>query len=778
MKGPFMKIKKIIPVIFFVCASIFLILGISLYIQKQNQPRTAQEVLSSGAMFYTRCVDLEKTFRDFTGSEFAAQFARIPFRAVLKEVGAPEQELMLYDTLASQISSKENQDVFFKLFGREVAVAVYPMEGEAPAAVLADAASKVCVVVRLRPEVRFVELLTAALSKLSPKFSESITEYKKHKIHIITLKGAFLSVGYIRFGDLLIFGVGDAAAKRAVDVVEDKTLALAQDESFLKTQAQFLEGAQHTVFLDYALFMKRMKGVFLKMAAQSGTLDPAVRARVEKGFENANGFNVFAFSAQYGDVLRGRFDMMFDIHKMSSRIRKFYDFSPVENTSLAFLPASAFVYSWSSLAGFDLYWQEIKKEWEQKRDSRLAEVPLAGGLTVAGIEEVIGLLTDQFGWYVSGVELSDRVPVPQAVVFFGIKDAQHTREVVQRLVDEQGIFRLNTEEYQGEEIRYFENIPFVKDLQPGYCVIDQYLVLATNKSLLEEALKVRKGTEKALKARGLFAENPYGLLDRGTGILFIDNDRLVSELSRILQWADEWADVQYARYLAFKAGAEKRLDDVQKEIAETQAEMDALEKTLVDIQEAQGAGETEDLVREEYGRLEKELERKRKIAQSVIDTLQELRSEEKELVSAQKDQAQKLTDAGLERLAEVRAEIGRRKARQEEITKDIQGLQQDYEAAADRVRGMEEKEKTIQEKEQTFEDKRNDLRALQEKEKELEEVVKGYEKSDLPTPEQRETILNGAIQPALQAFKSISWIAGRSKITDGRIRSEFFLQVK
>jgi len=268
----------------------------------------------------------------------------------------------------------------------------------------------------------------------------------------------------------------------------------------------------------------------------------------------------------------------------------------------------------------------------------------------------------------------------------------------------------------------------------------------------------------------------YGLLEPGNGTFFLDNDRMMGEIIKVVEWANNWADVQYERHQAFKAGAQKRLEDVREDIVETQGELDAVEKGLVEIQSS-GDGERQKVV-EEFNRLEGELEHKRKIAQSVADALTGLTDEEEKLLSVKDNKVQRLTDAGKTRLEEVRAEMETRKARQEDVQTDLRDVEERYQALAEKVDFFEQRENVIKEKEQLFQEKRDALRALEEKQNELGKVVEQYENANLPSPEQRKTIVEKGAEPLLGSLRTISWVAGKAKVMDGRIRSETFLKVK
>ena len=61
---------------------------------------------------------------------------------------------------------------------------------------------------------------------------------------------------------------------------------------------------------------------------------------------------------------------------------------------------------------------------------------------------------------------------------------------------------------------------------------------------------------------------------------------------------------------------------------------------------------------------------------------------------------------------------------------------------------------------------------------ELEDMIRGYDNSNMPTPEQRETVLEKIINPSLDAFGYIDWVGLKTTKTADYIRSEFFVEVE
>lgn len=741
-----------------------------------------KDVLPSGAVFYYHAVDLEKNLSAFLETTLAASLAEIDFFSVMKKLNVTQKELDLYAAVERQFSSEQNRMILSKLFGREIALAIYlpsrELKGASSLESVGQLLSNISFVTRLNPEVRFIEVLTAALSNMNPDIREETLQYRGKVIHLLTMEGFFLKIGYVRFGELLVFGIGDAAAKKAIDCINDSELSLAQDAALSLDLERQVGGAEFEGFFHYEKFMATMKEMVLGYAADNET----ARTNIQKGFIGAQGFKVFSFSGKYDRVLQGRLNITYDATQFSEKSRQFYAFSSQKNHSLDFVPRTAMLYSWNAMANFNVYWDMIREQIAQASQITDAQkVALPGIFSVmqllsVDINDVMPLLTNELGWYFLGMELSDIVPAPKAVFFIGVSNMAQMRDFIDNELLKKSLWHVQKEVYQGIEIGYVDNIPLMNKIRPAYAVAHNYVLISTHQEFIREAIDVIQEKAKPLALESAFIDSQYGMSSNGNAVFFLNMSAFTDELKKVLNWANDWADTYYTRQQAFKAGAEKRLDDVRLEIKAKQDELGRLEQGMLDVEDTKRT--IENIDPQEVEDLKNELERKEKILLASENSISALEKEETELVRIEQDKSLLLPEDGVAQLAYIQGELVKRRQRHESLTGEVDQIRADYQALTNKAEQHEDLMQQLFVGEEEFSHIRNQMKALEETETQLRELIKGYNNPNMPTPSERAMLLDELINPTLNALHYIKWIGLRTAKTPQYIRSEIVVEVK
>jgi len=135
----------------------------------------------------------------------------------------------------------------------------------------------------------------------------------------------------------------------------------------------------------------------------------------------------------------------------------------------------------------------------------------------------------------------------------------------------------NTSIYQGETISYIK-VPIVAGITPGYCLLNDYLLVATNEQLLKDSIDTVKGKKESLAASALLQQVDPDFSKPSNSALFLNIGSLLQKGPALVDWASQWLLMQKAKQQAFRSGTQKRLDDVRLELAKTEAQLKALKE--------------------------------------------------------------------------------------------------------------------------------------------------------------------------------------------------------
>ncbi|MEW5895852.1 MAG: hypothetical protein AB1650_08900 [Candidatus Omnitrophota bacterium] len=756
-----------------IIVGLLVVSGLFFYLTQTRKALTVEQIVPSEAMFYVHVFEPGRVLTDFSQTELVKKIRAVEFKKVLIELKASQEEIDLYDQITRQIFSRMNQEIFSSLFSREFAVAFYMDNSseETDSRKFIKFLSQILLVTRIKPEAKFIEVLTAAVSKFSDEVTETTKEYLGETVHVLHLKGALPSIAYVRFGEILALGAGDTAVKRAIEVVKGKTISIDHDPAFLEGKKSFLPQATVQGYFQYGLFMTKIKDAVLALTEKNDKINQKILEQMETMMKGVQGFETFIFSNQVDQVVHGRIDTIFKLDKMSEDLKQIYQFSPADNASLSFVPREAIIYYWNSLLSLESYWKVLKKEFSlpSSEDGESSPTTVFG----LNLDEVVSMLSNQFGAYLTGFEITDLAPLPQAVFFLNTKNEEGLREKIKGFISNQGLLRIEQEEYQGINIEYIAGIPLIpSQLKPAYCFFKNHFFAATNPALLRQALDAET-SQSLLRNSQVFSRDEYGFTVPMNNIFFVEIDRLVTEVMQLFQWANGWADVQYARRKAFKEGAKKRLEDILKEIDTKKAEVVEFEKQMdSDRQSMESLTVSPETVR----KTDAELERQRKLEITFTNSIKALQEEKRQLSEAR--EARRLTTDGQKRLEEIEDNMLKREEQYGKLRSEIDGLEARRSELSGKTELKGELELKINKGEEKVMAMRQELRALEDKETELDHMIEEYSKKDLLTPEERKVILGNLVNPLLEAFTEMEWAGSWTKMMEDRIRSEFFLKVK
>ncbi len=765
-------------ILVFVAVVVLLLIGIRFYVQKGKIAREIVDVIPAGAMFYLQVNDLEMNIRDFQKTALASELQAIDFPGAMQALGAGDREMLFYQVLKEEVLSEEQMNLFLKIFGHQAAIAYYWPESTAESfdfANIMKSLSGLCIMTRLGPEAQFIELLMTALSKGSEDVTQTSEEYRGETIYRVDVRGIPFPISYVRFDDVLVVGIGSTAAQRAIDVVYHDDPALSGDPVFLAMKQSAINNAQQIGFLRYEQFVEKMNDVVMQLAgSQEESARQAMQQQMAKGFEGLQGFQSIALSSRYGQPWQSRLEMLYDRSQLSAEVAKIFTLPKVENRSLAFIPKESVLYSWNSLFGLKQYLEHIAQLVAQHQEKSEGDFFNGMVFSFEDMQSLVSLLTYETGWYFLGIDLTDMAPIPQAGIILGVNDTDKAQALIRQWVERVGIVKFDSENYRGHSLEV-GTIPLVAKLEPTYCVLNGYLVLATNRQVIYRAIDASLEPNKALSDHDFWRGTQPGMPEFANAVFFADFRALSQALSRLVAWGNTWADVQYSRQQAFQAGAVKRMEEIDHELAQTQQEIQDGEQRL-----ATNRTEMDLLANARADAVEtnKEIERKTRLLDSARRSVLAAEQEEQTLLAIKNDPLQTMTEQGVALLAEVQADLQKKKEREAVILNDIAALEERSAQLRLRVQTYLDLVAKIAEDEKFLEEARPRIVALEESRVEVKEMIQGYQNADTPTAAQREALLNDIVNPLLTAVSNIEWLAVNSWLRDDRLRSDAFMQVK
>ncbi len=524
-----------------------------------------EDVLPEGAVFYVKFLNLRITREKIVSTKLWQN---------LRQVDA---SLLFEGRL--KIFHPSTAAVLDKLFGREAALAVYEPDMDISSIAAAspedqprlwgELVSNVFLVTRLEPDVQWMESVSGLLGLSAEGLNVEDVRYEGETIRLVTIPDSTLKIGFVRLKDLLIIGVTDKAARRSVDVYHRSEAALAADPNLRMAGERSMDPVDVIGYVHLEELLsaakKNIHQVFDRLKGQealpqetdsSQPKTSEVQKKWDGIFGQASGLTVLGFSGQWADAVKIKFDLFLDKAKLDSEKAALYTCAPGQNKTLGFIPKDILGYQWNNCSDFEYYWKQIKKESAQDQMEQTIGLSLE--------TDILPVLGDEIGGYLSDIRVGAMFPYPQLLFFVEVNDQDKAGEILTKLT-EHALIVQQAEEYKSIVLHYI-SLPFEIDIQPAYCLLDSYLLAATNRQLLKDSIDAFSDPSLGLSHDETFQAVDLGTAGEIRSFQFARVGQIMGKMEGVLEWSKTWIDSQDARKEAFKSGSQKRLADVDNDL--------------------------------------------------------------------------------------------------------------------------------------------------------------------------------------------------------------------
>ena len=625
--------KKVVFIILAVVLVLFLGIGIY-YLRISGLP--IEKVLPESAVFYINISDIEKSREEFESTRLWKNIKNIDVEMLLEKSGLTPGQITRYKKGVSEFSSFKAELLLNEFFGRELALAVYPVEQILVGPeMIQEAVSKIVLVSRIKPKAKFVEFCYKLASKFGQKIQVEYEKYKGYEIATVKLKDN-LKLAYTTVNDLLIISLSEKQISICLDVVAKDKPSLYQDKEYIFTKSKLPSSARIVVYNNleilFSNFRRFLEASFVNQDNIAGQKD-----EILKSLDKMTGFKTTGFASIPGKISKTKAVSILDVAEMDPIVAKFYSFEPRENTTITFVPKDVMLYQWSNYFDLKQAWDNFQQQLSKTAGqdfNRFSPREIATGIEKRlgmNIErDVIPTLGNEMGGFLSDVNLNSFVPIPEILFFIEIKDKIKAGQIMNGLTANNN-FPIQTENYKNVSLKYVL-LPFGVSLQPAYCFLDDYLLISSSRKLLKESIDAFDDKTVSLLANEDFQDIDFGLTDTNNSVLFIKTDLLLTKVRGICEWVFNWLSLSSARMEVFQKEAEQRLNTLKKDAQTKEQELKQLKAKIQSLEEEISQLQVQSLdtypKEQELALLEAETETKKEI---MVFSEEKLKIEEQKL---------------------------------------------------------------------------------------------------------------------------------------------------
>lgn len=710
---------------------------------KSQKPVAVEDVLPAGPVFYLRSIDMAGQIDAVSSTKAWQALKGINIKELLIQSGVlARNDVPLYDAAGRELDSFVFRMLLRKTFGQDMAVAVYPVEQqeEVTSQTFKDLADQIVVVTRLPMDVDMSQVFTQIFRAVNRSMTISTLEYRGKKIYRVKTNEGAVMISYTGVGGLLIFSQKDNFVQRCLDTLAGAEKPLAADPRFEQARKGFLGKANFQSYVDAETIWGGIRRMALTLAQKNGGNPAEFQDTMDSFFSFTKGLEQFSLSAQVGREVRLKFQVRFDRGKISEEFRSALSCPPQKNQTLSFISADSMGYQWSSCLDFDRYWRQVKENL--KRQAATVSGGPSGEQMLAELDKNLGIDIDrdllpalgkEFGGALQDWQMpSGSFPIVKLLVFLRVNEQGPVQKAIDGLVERQKFLIPASEEYAGQTIHYF-SLPIGLPFNPGYTFLNGYLVVATGRDVLHQAIDISRNGP-SLAASPFLKMGGMDLTEDSASVLFLRLGPFAQRLNGLLDVVNGWMTAQDEKRESFKLGVNKKLDDLKQEMRETDQALTKAKDEKAQLTAVASAPPPD--------------------PQLLADARQKLAETTERLAKKQEE-----IDAAVANGQDVSSFESEKSA----LTQDAEGLELKLREEEDRQNQSEERQKKLQQLDDNISQYQKDVRAAAEKHHEIAQTLKSYDRQVSVPKELRDVLLESLLRPVLNGLSSCPVVVSQMK---------------
>jgi hypothetical protein len=579
--------------------------GYWLFTRPGKEGVSLERVLPGEPLLLIEARDVQSNWNKFAETAFWDRLEKIDWDGVLRKAALDEHSHEQFVEVRESLKELLENEYLKKFFDKQVVLAAYPSEIDFRQLAAGDPGdvlktfekifSSVVLVSRIPVDLQVIELASRFPGILGDDLKTSSKTYKGQTIQLIrSAKG--LVLGYVRFQDLMIMGVGEEAARNSIDAFLGETGTLAGDQRYQESRKTALPEASGWFYWNvkdtFEILKKEMSGLQEVVsrqapadADQAGPDNP-VWENFDKNFA---GFYTVAGSSVLDSAARSKLVLNYRAAEMSPEIRILYEgCEPDANGSLKYVPGDVLVYLWSNCLKPDQYWRQIQSEMEKlaPRDGsvdsgrQIAEFEQKLGLSIEN--DILAAIGNEFGGFLADINTRFLFPIPEIGLFVKVRDRAAMDRLLAKLETIPAV--ILQEENHGDALIRYVFTPLGDILQPSFAYQGDYLFLAVSRPLLKKVIDTSGGQRPGLAQDPDFKKIRPDLTQKSNAVQFVKLGNLAGKLKGLVEFGNSWAASQANQKQAFMSGVKQRLDEVRLKVSGRRDAVRDLENNARDLE--------------------------------------------------------------------------------------------------------------------------------------------------------------------------------------------------
>ncbi len=453
------------------------ILAVALYflVTVQTAKITAADFLPDDVLVSMEQRDLGELYDDFKDSRFGSVLAGIDYVKIATSLELDPAEIDTIKDIRHQLVEFMGSPVFNEFLGREFTLALVPFPAAALEVPEQMTANSLLLISKPRHNTDILELLSSLFTKQLEQTSIQHGQYQLKQFLIedgMTVTVATIE-GYV------IAAFNEQLIKESLDRFDSKQNSLAYNQEYMRLRAEFVEAKLFTYISTPALYRQANRW--------TEDLDQDQKENIQKTIDQWKGWEGLAFGAwKEKNAVRDKAVVLFSKEQLDPLVARMCAVSPVDNKTLAMIPADILGYYWTNTFDMQIFWEIFIREMQGNTQPIAALEQNVKLSTGRELSQLLAMFGSEAAILLKDIATDGFIPLPNGALFVKIEKKDEFEKMVAPLLLQANI-PTETEEYKGIKLVSW-GVSLHPSLQPVYALHQGYLIMASTMNLIKEII--------------------------------------------------------------------------------------------------------------------------------------------------------------------------------------------------------------------------------------------------------------------------------------------------
>jgi hypothetical protein len=417
--------------------------------------------------------DLGQLLDEFKVSRLGRAVIGIDTTKIATDLGLAPEEISKIKDARKQLEDFLNSPVFQEVLGQEFTLALLPVPDDVLDAPEKTAASSFLFLTKPRHNADLLEIVSSLFAK---KLEQTSLQHGKYSIKQYRLEEK-TNLSVVTVAGYVIAAFDERLIKAGLDRYDSKQKTLAQNKEYIRLRHDFIDAKLFTYV--------SMPALSEQVSRLIATFDPDQKEDVQKALDQWKGWQGLAFGVwKEKGRIRDKGVVLFQKDKMNPLVAKMCSVQPVENKTLAMIPADILAYYWTNTLSMGTFWEMFTQEMKDSTEQIKAMEQEVKTFTGVELQQLIAMFGSEAVFLLKDVATDGFIPLPNGAIFLKIDKEDEFIKMLQPLLVKTAI-PFQSEDYKGARLNVL-GVSLHPGLQPVYTLHQGYLVMASTVDLVKQ----------------------------------------------------------------------------------------------------------------------------------------------------------------------------------------------------------------------------------------------------------------------------------------------------